>query len=313
MSYILTVTLNPCIDRTVTVNALCVGGLNRASSERTDVGGKGINVSKVLKNMGYPTVATGIVFGDVGRSILSSLDALKIEHDFVLSDIQHSRTNLKLLDSSTAEVTEISGVGGEVDEVLLDKFIKKYISLLSGAELVVMSGSAPKGVPREIYATLIGIARENGVKAILDADGDLLRNGISASPYMIKPNVFELARLVGRNPDETDIPDTVGDLLESGIEIVSVSMGKDGSVFADKNDFLRVSAPKIDGGCATGAGDSMVAAAAYGIVNGFDLQTLARHASAAGSATAAKEGTEVCSMEDITASVKNVEIKCCKF
>ena len=309
MSYILTVTLNPCIDRTVTLDGFSVGALNRAVSERTDVGGKGINVSKVLKNMGCQSVATGIAFGEVGRSILSRLDELGIKHDFVVSDCGNSRQNLKLLDSRTGDVTEVGGVGGEVDSQLLNEFIKKYTSLLSGASLVALSGSAPRGVPSDIYATLINIAREHGVRSILDADGELLRNGISASPYMIKPNVFELARLVGKDSNEVDLTSAVGDLLGCGIEIVAVSMGKDGSLFATKDQLLRVSALKINGGCATGAGDSMVAAAAYGTVNGFDLDTLARYSSAAGSATAAKEGTEVCTMDEVVAGVQSVEIK----
>ena len=309
MSYILTVTLNPCIDKTITLDGFSVGALNRAVSERTDVGGKGINVSKVLKNMECPSVATGIVFGEVGRSILSRLDELGIEHDFIISENGNSRQNLKLLDSRTEEVTEVSGVGGEVDSQLLDRFIKKYVSLISDASLVVLSGSAPRGVPRDIYATLTAIAKNKGIKVILDADGELLKNGITAAPYMVKPNIFELSRLIGKDVSESDVTDTVYPLLDSGIELVAVSMGKDGSLFATKDQLLRVSALKIKGGCATGAGDSMVAAAAYGTVKGFDLDTLARYASAAGSATAAKEGTEVCTMDEIVAGVQSVEIK----
>lgn len=309
MSYVLTVTLNPCIDRTVTVDGFRVGGLNRAMSERVDVGGKGINVSKVLSAMGHPTVATGIAFGKVGKDILFRLDELGIPHDFVLSESRNSRTNLKLLDSLSGEVTEIGGIGGEVDDRLLDEFIRKYTSLLSDAELVVLSGSAPKGIPRDIYATLIGIARKHGVKAILDADGDLLRNGINAAPYMIKPNIFELSRLFGREISDTELERVTRSLLDQGIEKIAVSMGKDGSVFADKNEFLRVSALKISGGCATGAGDSMVAASAYGIVHGFDLKPLARYASAAGSATASKDGTEVCTMQEIVEGAEKVKLE----
>lgn len=308
MSYILTVTLNPCLDRTVTLDCFSLGELNRAIAERVDVGGKGINVSKVLKNIGHPTVATGIVFGGVGRDILSRLDALGIEHDFILAEGQNSRTNLKLLDSSTGKVTEIGGVGGTADGSLLDAFVQKYTSLVSEAELVVLSGSVPCGVPNDIYARLIEIARGRGVRAILDADGELLKNGISAAPYMIKPNIFELRRLVGKELCESDVVAAARELINNGIELCAVSMGKDGSVFADKNECLKVSALKVAGGCATGAGDSMVAAAAYGTVCGFDLERLARYAAAAGSATASKEGTEVCAPDEIVAGAEMVEV-----
>ena len=309
MSYVLSVTLNPCIDRTVTVGRLLVGGLNRAVSECTDVGGKGINVSKVLAAMGHPTLATGIAFGEVGKNILARLDGMKIKNDFILSDNGESRTNLKLLDASTGEITEVNGLGGEVDSQLLDEFIQKYTSLLADAELAVLSGSAPRGVPRNIYATLINIARDRGVKVILDADGDLLKNGIGALPYMIKPNIFELSRLLGRKISDAELKDAARSLLSEGIERIAVSMGGDGSVFADKNEFLRVSALKISGGCATGAGDSMVAASAYGTVRGFDLKTLARYASAAGSATASKDGTAVCTMDEIVDGAEKVELE----
>ena len=309
MSYILTVTLNPCIDRTVTVNEFSVGALNRAVSEQVDVGGKGINVSKVLAAMGHSTLATGIAFGEVGKSILARLDEIQIGHDFILSKKGESRTNLKLLDASTGEVTEVNGLGGEVDEDLLDEFIQKYTSLLENAELAVLSGSTPRGVPKDIYATLIKLARERGVKVILDADGDLLRHGIESKPYMIKPNVFELSRLFGENVQIENIETSVRSLLGNGIEVVAVSMGKNGSFFADKDEFLHVSALKINGGCATGAGDSMVAASAYGSVNGFDLKKLARYASAAGSATASKDGTAVCTMQEIVSGAEKVEIK----
>lgn len=309
MSYILTVTLNPCIDRTVTFDGFHTGQLNRAVSERTDVGGKGINVSKVLKNMGCPTLATGIVFGEVGRSILARLDEIGIAHDFVISDNGNSRQNQKLLDYKTGEVTEVSGVGGEADNVLLKSFIDKYISLLKNATLVVLSGSVPRGVPSDIYTTLTLIAKESGIKVILDADGDLLKNGITAIPYMIKPNIFELERLIGEDSDEKQILDAIKILIDSGIGIVSVSMGKDGSLFADKDQLLKVSALKINGGCATGAGDSMVAAAAFGISNGFSLPMIARYASAAGSRTASKEGTEVCTMDEIVSGADEISLK----
>ena len=308
MSYILTVTLNPCIDRTISFEHFKSGSLNRALSERTDVGGKGINVSKVLRAMGYPALATGIAFGETGKSILSRLDEMGIANNFIFSDNGNSRTNLKLLDTSTGDVTEIGGVSGEVIPALLDSFIEKYVTLLKDAELVVLSGSAPKGMPSDIYATLTQIAKERGIKVILDADGELLKNGIEAVPYMIKPNIYELSRLFGRNIEKNELSAVTRKLLDMGISIVAISMGKDGSVFADKDNFLRLSALKVEGGCAIGAGDSMVAAAAFGIANGFELQKLARYASAAGSATASKKGSEVCTMDEILLGEKAVNI-----
>ena len=298
MSYILTVTLNPCIDKTIAFDGFSVGTLNRALSERSDVGGKGINVSKVLKNMEMRTVATGIVFGNVGRDILCRLDALGIEHDVIISDTAESRVNLKLLDRKTGDVTEIGGVGGEVDSKLLGIFTEKYVSLLEDASLVVLSGSTPRGIPSDVYATLTLLAKERGIKVILDADGELLKNGIKAAPYMIKPNIFEFERLVGHATASDSVYKEAKALLD-GIEIIAVSMGKEGSVFVSKSEAIKVSAVKIEGGCATGAGDSMVAASAYATVKALPLSSLAKYASAAGSATASKEGTDVCGLHEI--------------
>ena len=309
MSYILTVTLNPCIDKTVTVEKLDLGGLNRATAERSDVGGKGINVSKVLLAMKESTLATGIAFGETGKNIIKRLDRLGIKNDFLTYDSGESRTNIKLLDKASDTVTEINGVGATVDGDMLSEFIKKYTSLLDGASLAVLAGSVPRGIPENIYETLVSIATQKGVRTIVDADGALLKNALSASPYMIKPNIFELSRLLDKEVSPDDLRSAANELLSQGINNVAISMGKDGSVFANKNEFLRVSAVSVTGGCATGAGDSMVAAAAVGIVNDFHLSKLARYASAAGSATASKEGTEVCTLDEILENVNKVIIK----
>ena len=309
MSYVLTVTLNPCIDKTVTVERFTFGGLNRAVTEREDPGGKGINVSKVLTKMGAENLATGILFGDSGRKIKKELDSLKIKNDFLISDGGETRTNMKLIESASGEVTEINGVGAEVSPDLLSEFIEKYSSLLEEAAIVILAGSAPRGVPRDIYKTLTEKANRKGVKVILDADGDLLKNGIGAAPFMIKPNIHELSRLLGEELDENDLTTATKPFIGGGIGIVAVSMGKEGSTFFTEKEALRVSALPVEGGCATGAGDSMVAASAYSLMNGFELSKLARYASAAGSATASKKGTEVCDLDEIIGGAEKVSVK----
>ena len=307
MSYILTVTLNPCIDKTVTIERFAFGGLNRAVSEREDAGGQGINVSKVLTKMCAPNIATGILLGDSGRKIKNELDALGIKNDFVIANGGETRTNMKLIESESGEVTEINGVGAEVSPALLSEFTKKYFMLIESADIVVIAGSVPAGVPRDIYKALTETANEKGVKVILDADGDLLKNGLAGRPFMIKPNIHELSRLLGRELDESDLADATKPFIDSGIGIVAVSMGKEGSAFFTDSESLRVSALPITGGCATGAGDSMVAASAYSLMNGFELSKLARYASSAGSATASREGTEVCDLDEIVSGAEKVK------
>ncbi len=309
MSYILTVTLNPCVDCNLSVDGFTKGGLNRVAAERKYYSGKGINVSYVLNNMSQANVATGILFGSTGKAIKESLDKAGIKNDFVYSDAGENRTNIKVVDLTDDCLTEINGVGAEVSESLLSQFIDKYTSLLGGASLVVLSGSAPKGVPTDIYRTLGELANQKSVKVILDADGELLKYGLEAKPFMIKPNIFELSRLFGKELAESEIEGAARELIGRGIDVVAVSMGGDGSAFVTRGEYLRAEALPIELKCESAAGDSMVAAMAYSHIHGLSLADMARYATAAGSSTAAKVGTEVCEMRDIEENVGKVVIR----
>ena len=185
---IYTVTLNPALDKTVRVLQFAIDQVNRAKALQLDPGGKGINVSKVLHQLGQPNLAMGFLGGETGDSIARRLTALGIQHDFVRISGE-TRTNLKLFDLSNQKITEINEHGCPVDAKDLASFVQKFNQLLPTCEIVVLSGSTPPGIPDNFYYECIEDAKKAGKKVILDADGEAFRLGLKAIPYAVKPNL----------------------------------------------------------------------------------------------------------------------------
>lgn len=307
--YIITVTLNPAIDKTVMVDKLEVGGLNRVQSMRMDPGGKGINVARVLKNFGMPVKATGVIAGAQGKNLLQYLAREEIKADF-LKVPGETRTNLKVVDSSTSITTEINEAGFAVEETEINAFKKQFAGLMQEASCVVLSGSLPPGVDCGIYRELTKIAKDNGVKTILDADDEALGEGIQAIPFAIKPNIHELEKLVGYTlSSDQDVIGAAQKLLEKGIQAVLVSMGAKGAIIMDKTAIYRVWAEAVVPKSTVGAGDSMVAVFVYSLLNRHSLAEMAQWVTAAGSVTASKAGTQVCSFEEVKQFLERVQIE----
>ncbi|USB32185.1 1-phosphofructokinase [Paenibacillus sp. YPG26] len=305
---VITVTLNPALDKTVTLEELQVGALNRVRASRVDPGGKGINVAKVLGNFQVSVTATGFVGGYSGRQLLEGLDELGVQHAFIQVD-EETRTNLKIVDVSTSITTEINERGSLIKETNMLEFMEQMESMLEGAEVLVLGGSIPPGIPPGIYRTLTDMASHKNVKTILDADGEALAEGLQGKPYAIKPNIHELEQLVNRKLESMEaIVQACRGLLQEGIQLVVVSMGADGAIFASADEVLKTSPFSIKPKSTVGAGDSMVASMASSIIAGHDLERLARAATAAGSITASKEGTEVCSKNEVNESMSLVGI-----
>lgn len=287
---ILTVTLNPCVDKTVTVDKFLYGGLNRVKSVSTVLAGKGINVSSVLYKSGVDTFATGFM-GKTRETADFGCEFVRVNGNL--------RTNMKIVDAENGITTEINEKGFEIDGEKLKEFECLYKKLLDKCEIAVISGSMPMGVPSCFYAQLIKIAKEKNVKTILDCDGESFSCGIKAVPYAIKPNISELEEYFGEKLDTDEkIKCAVKSLLELGIEIVAVSMGKDGSYFFDREASVRAIPFDIEVKSTVGAGDSMVAAMAYGIERGYGLSHIAALSTAMGTLTASLEGTAFVSLSE---------------
>ncbi|EXX87914.1 phosphofructokinase [Paenibacillus darwinianus] len=305
---VITVTLNPALDKTVTIDRFEYGGLNRIQEMRTDAGGKGINVAKVLKRFDTDVLACGILAGHQGGVITEKLATLGIRSGFVQT-AGETRTNLKVVDRSTQLTTELNEKGFTVDAELLARFCDRFREEARSASAVVLAGSLPQGAPPDFYRTLIAIANELGVRTVLDADGEAFRLGIEAVPYAIKPNIHELEALLGRTLDDDEaIVRAAGDLIAKGIKLVAVSMGGKGSLVVSADEAYRAHPVPITPLSTVGAGDSMVAAIVYCVLHGKSLEETTRWSSAAGSVTASKPGTEVCGLDEVKTMLHAVTV-----
>ncbi|HPZ51455.1 MAG TPA: 1-phosphofructokinase family hexose kinase [Clostridia bacterium] len=304
MTRVLTVTLNPSIDKTVYIKGFKLGATNYIENTHIDMGGKGINVSKALFNFGIDNIATGFMT----ESHVDKIDRIGIRNRFYLVE-GALRVNTKINDLSTGTVTELNEKGFCIHKKDLTAFIELYEELCPKKGIVVLSGSIPKGVPDDIYAILIKIAKKKGSKTLLDAHGRFLVYGLKENPYAIKPNVFELESIVDRKlKDINDIVDAVKE-IKDGATLIAVSMGKEGALFFKEGRFLFAETFPIQSISTVGAGDAMTAAMVLSIINGFDLDTTARFATCAGTMTCLKEGSNVCSHEDVLDNINRVSLK----
>jgi 1-phosphofructokinase len=309
MKKAITVTMNPSIDKTITIDKLIPYGLNRVKSSRLDPGGKGINVAKVLESFKVDTLISGLIAGEQGKTLKGFLQQSGMNFSF-LEIAGDTRTNIKLVDVSENKTTEINENGFSVSPQSLEQYKEMFRAQLEDVSLAVLAGSLPPGIPADFYAECIEIAKSNGVLTILDADGEPLKAGIKAVPYAVKPNIHELEAITGRRfQSKNEVLAAAKELLAAGIEIVIVSMGADGAIVADKNEAFAVESWDADIKSTVGAGDSMVGSLAYAILSGKSLYDIAKITTAAGTVTASKEGTQICTMSEVIESLDKVTVK----
>ena len=289
---IYTVTLNPAIDKTVVIENFRAGGVNRVASVREDAGGKGINVSKCLKNLGEKSVAAMILAGDTGAKLERMLGELGIPVLSVWTEGEN-RTNLKIIDPVNKANTDINELGPVVSAALLEQFKEKLGSRIQPEDVVILSGSLPAGVDRGLYGEWTAYFRSLGACVYLDADGEPMEKGMKAIPYMIKPNNDELAALLGK--EKLSIEEMVFEgkrLHDTGIEEIVISLGGDGALFVSKDGCYRAEGLKVEVKSTVGAGDSVVAAMAYAQVKKLSRQEKISLAVAIGAASVMQSGTQ---------------------
>lgn len=305
---IITVTLNPAIDKTAQVKTMVPNGLNRLDHVLLDVGGKGINVSKAIQALGGETICTGFIAGDNGAWIERQLDEMDLKYDF--NHVSgNTRMNLKVLDEEM-NLTELNEVGNVISSEELDAFKEKLLNMTHQGDTVVLAGSVPSGVPRDIYKELITLLKEKGAKVILDADGDLFTNGIEAGPSLIKPNKYELCQYFDLSEDVSDVEliDNARKLLYKGIETVVISLGSKGAIFITAEEVACVPGLKIKAHSAVGAGDSMVGALAYGYEQNYELVPLIKLAVATSAGAVMTQGTKAPTLDVVEELKPQVKI-----
>ena len=287
---IITVTLNPAIDKTVTISNFKTGEVNRIETLRSDVGGKGINVSKCLKELGCESMAAAFWGGDAGRGGEAQLLESGVQSLPVFIE-ETTRSNMKIIDPEHGKNTDINEPGPQIKPEELEELIQKLDEKLTEGDILVLAGSIPKGINTDIYKILTTRYKEKGIKVFLDADGASLSEGLSATPYLIKPNIDELSRLAGEKiTDIRGILKTVKPLVQQGIEKIIVSMGAQGAVFIQKGRIFIASSIDVPVLSTVGAGDSMVAGFLAGRMESDDLEHAFKMAVAAGSASAFSAG-----------------------
>ena len=258
---ILTVTLNAALDVTYGIGGeLTPHRTHRVHTVATHAGGKGINVARVLHSLGDDVMATGLLGGRTGAQVRARLDAEGVSSAFVAIESETRRT---VVIADAAGATGLWEAGPAVTAAEWTEFGRKFRELLQSAEVVVLSGSLPPGVPVGAYAELLGLARAAGIPAVLDTDGEALRFGIAARPDLVKPNAAELATLVGATVD--GVADSVragGIALALGADAIVVSLGVAGVVLITAAGSLHASLPQPIAGNPTGAGDACTAALA---------------------------------------------------
>ncbi|MBP6963842.1 MAG: 1-phosphofructokinase [Armatimonadetes bacterium] len=305
---ILTVTLNSAVDKTYTVENFGIDRVHRPSAWRITAGGKGINVARVYNELGGEAFVTGFVGGHNGEQIIEGLLDERIEHDLVRIRGE-SRVCVAILDPVHRTQTELNEVGPEVSAEELEQFMAKYEALVQGKEYVVMSGSTPPGVPDGIYAEMIAVAAQYGVRAVLDSSGEPLKKGFAAHPYVAKPNVNELSAIIGRQLATVEETAEVARGLSGGeVEIVIVTLGRDGCLACSGGETLWARPPEIEFLSAVGSGDALAAAFVFVLSQGGSVEEAVRLGTAAGAANATTFGAGYCSREHVLSLAEKVEI-----
>lgn len=282
-----TITLNPSLDYIVKVDSFTINSLNRSEQELVYAGGKGINVSIVLKNLGIENTALGYIAGFTGEEIKKQVEDHGVNCDFIRLKNGLSRINVKL--KSDGE-TEINGSGPEITTFDLESLYEKLSHLKKG-DYLILSGSIPNSVPDDIYEKIMESLLDTGVEFIVDATKDLLLKVLKYKPFLIKPNHHELAEMfnVELNNDE-DIIKYGKKLQDMGAKNVLISMAGDGAIFLPENgEAIKREVPKGILKNSVGAGDSMVAGFLCGYLKNKDLNEAFKMGIATGSASAFSE------------------------
>ena len=308
MSSIYTVTLNPALDKTVRIPNFAVDQVNRVTWLRQDAGGKGINVSKVIAKLGGESTAIAVLAGQTGQWIANALGENNIKVQAIAVPGE-TRTNLKVVDAESGTNTDINEPGPEVTDSVLEQALVDVISKTSAGDIVVLSGSLPRGASVDTYGHWTSTLRNAGLKVYLDADGAALSAGLEQKPHFTKPNDHELSAMLNRELTNVDeIAAAASEIVAGGIDTVCVSMGGNGAVYATADEVWYASPVKVKVGSTVGAGDSVVAAFAFADAQGLSTEDALRLAIATGAANVMESGTQAAERSVVDSLIKKVQL-----
>lgn len=304
-----TVALNPALDKIYFVDEFEAGKMYRVREKIESAGGKGVNVARVAKTLGEDTAAIGFKGGAAGNWIEAQLKKLGVRTRFV--EVKgETRTNNNIIDRKRKTETEILEIGPTISGVDMGRFLQIYKETLEYSKVVVLSGGLPHGIPVDYYKTLIEVARLYNLPVILDASGEALSEGLKAKPYMIKPNLRELKNLAKRNLSNTaDVLEFCREIVSSGVEVVTVSMGEEGAIMVSENMCLRAKAPVVTAVNSIGSGDAMVAGMAVGLVRKKSFEECLKLAMACGVSNTQFVEIGVVDKDKVDEQLESIEIE----
>lgn len=306
---ITTISLNPSIDRTVNVEKFVPGGLNRVVSAHSVAAGKGINVALTASALGVASECIGFMYREGSKLFEKRLMVGGVEYNFVWCD-GSVRTNVKVFDQSTGTITEINESGARVSEDDLKRMTDLVALHAENTDYLVLAGSLPPGCPADYYRTLIQTVEGLGCRCVLDADGDRMRYGLEACPFMIKPNRYELELMTGEKLNSLkEIRDAAQKYLDMGVSVVTVSLGSEGALITDGDETLYAPKLALDVKSTVGAGDAMVAGLTCGFIGDNELEDAFRMGVACASARCATESYRVIDKTEYKRVLDQVKIE----
>jgi len=290
---IYTVTLNPAVDRELTVPDFAFDTVLRATAWQVDYGGKGFNVSRMLRSLGTPSVALAFTGGRSGELLGDGLAALGIETAFIWVEGE-TRTNVSIVNEKHDHYIKVNEPGPAIGAEAQAALLAKVRELAQPGSWWVLAGSLPPGLPAGYYAQIAAAVHEGGGQVVLDSSGEALKEGCLAAPALVKPNDHELQQLTGLPVGSTEeIVAAARQVRALGPASVVVSMGKAGALAVDGSGAWMVAAPRIAEQNPIGAGDSLVAGLVWSLARGDTMAEALRWGVACGAATAASPGTAV--------------------
>jgi 1-phosphofructokinase family hexose kinase len=308
---IITVTLNPTLDKTLSVSRLQPGTVHRAQILREDLGGKGINVSRALQALEIPSRLTGFMGGGTGQIMTNGLEAAGFDVRFVKLEGE-TRRNITLLDEACNQYTKINEPGPNIDPHHLAVLETQVDQMARPGDLWAFCGSLPPGAPSDLYARVIKRVQDRGGHALLDTSGLALSEGIAAHPFAIKPNSEEAAELLRRPLLSDEEHCTAARRLQAeGVPVVALTRGAQGLVLAMDTYVLMAVPPSVPARSPIGAGDAALAGLLWAISDQCDPIETARRIVACGTATAMQEGTGVGDRRLVERLLKQVQVAHC--
>jgi 1-phosphofructokinase family hexose kinase len=306
---IATITLNPSIDQNLVVRGLVKDDANRAQDIYRYPGGKGLNVSKVVRELGGPTKAWALVGGFSGEAWREGVK--KMDIDFHADSVSgETRVNTVITDLKDNTQTRVSAPGPHISEKTLELFLNKLVRVRPKPAYWALGGSLARGMRADTYRHFIERIQKKGIPCVLDTDDDALKEGVKARPYLIKPNEYEMERLLGhRLKSIRDYTKAARSLAQKGIKIVIVSLGAKGALYVTAAEAFHAHGIRVPVKSKVGAGDSLIGGTILSLYRGKGLHEAARLGIAASASAVMREAPRLCDRKDIPGLLRKVRLE----